>query len=1059
MKLRSGTFSQKGIVYIVAAIALCTCAPLQAQVMPDRVYLEHIDVPGNARAANAVDILQDPAGLLWFGTTNGLYRYDGYNFTLFDFVEPDSFRLDGREINALQWDRAKERLLIGTRHHGLLAYSYETDKLQRLVRTEGIRVDDIVQTNDGALWISSLPSGLYKLERDSLRKLDLPDTVQAPLALLAHGNQVLVGLGGNVAVLENGKEKRVLPFRWNGRSFSAQVRVASLMIDEQNRLWVGSDVDGILQLDLATGEPVHYLPPERAPFFSRTNAMLQDDRGLVWILTKAEGVALYNPATDELRHLQRDPTDPYAISGNNGMAIVQDRSGIVWIGTNGAIDKYDRDKRKFTHFVHDPHRSNSLSDNMVRAIYVDRNDEIWIGTDGGYINLVDHRTLRVSRIKVELAGVAEPVIPLSFAELGGDQMLVGTSHGLLLMDRSMKSFEHYRPLQHILRGRVRQLVKRDRQLYALVEGNVWLYDHAKQRAQPLGNFNGEATYIHVDADMQVWVGSADAVSLLLPDGQTRRTTLSTDSLPHMVLSIQDIGGVLWVNTEDDGFYRLKINNGQPAAIVQHVTAADGLPDNTVYGALPDEAGHVWLSTDGGLVRFTPSDTTFIRFDVSEGVQDEEFNRLAFGRTANGKMIFGGINGLNMFDPGKVSVVSRPVTPLLFDLITHNAESAANGRNHYSLLNRKKLRLKHTQNFFTIHFGSTDFRTPVRYRYQYKLDHVDERWVDAPHNQANYTELEPGEYVFRVRVKGQDGTTGEAAVTIHIVPPFYKTWWFNVLAFVAAGVIVVGVIQGRIQQDKLDKHRLETLLTMRTQEIEKSREELKSLNQKKDLIFSILSHDLRSPLTTLKGFLGVLIEDADSLPKDALKKYAATIRNSVTNSLDLIDNTLFWSLSQMGNITHNPTNVSINVVFDKLKGLYQLTAEKKKIHLTYTIDGPVSVYGDENMIYVTLRNLVSNALKFTPEGKAVSVSCRNRSNVAEITIRDEGVGMSEEYLGKVLSMKQPTLKTGTLNEKGTGLGLLLCKDFVDMNGGTLSVTSVEHQGTTFVVTFPLEKVGV
>lgn len=253
---------------------------------------------------------------------------------------------------------------------------------------------------------------------------------------------------------------------------------------------------------------------------------------------------------------------------------------------------------------------------------------------------------------------------------------------------------------------------------------------------------------------------------------------------------------------------------------------------------------------------------------------------------------------------------------------------------------------------------------------------------------------------------------------------------------------------------MDKVRLEELLSQRTQEIEKSREDLANLNHKKDLIFSILSHDLRSPLTTLKGFLSILIDDSDHLSKDEIRKHASSIRNSVTSSLDLIDNTLFWSLSQTGNITYTPTKFSLDEMLQKIGALYQLTADKKQIQFTVSIPEAVAVHGDENMIYVTLRNLVSNALKFTPEGKAVKIEAVKNHQFAQIKIRDEGVGMSPAYLEKLLTEDQPPLKKGTSNEKGTGLGLVLCKKFIYMNHGLMHITSTEGKGSEFIVSLPL-----
>jgi signal transduction histidine kinase len=243
------------------------------------------------------------------------------------------------------------------------------------------------------------------------------------------------------------------------------------------------------------------------------------------------------------------------------------------------------------------------------------------------------------------------------------------------------------------------------------------------------------------------------------------------------------------------------------------------------------------------------------------------------------------------------------------------------------------------------------------------------------------------------------------------------------------------------------------LNLRTREIEQSREELENLNKKKDLIFSILSHDLRSPLTTLKGFLGLLIDQSDALSREDLHRYATNIRNSVTTSLDLIDNTLFWSLSQTGNIQCTPVSVPLAPVFEKIKGLYQLTAEKKHLTLNFPPTNGLAVFADENMIYVLLRNLVSNAIKFTPEMNTIRVDVLVNGDEVSVSVKDSGVGMTSDEINKLFLFDNPMVKKGTSSEKGTGLGLILCKKFAEANKGKLLIESQVGVGSVFTVVLP------
>jgi signal transduction histidine kinase len=461
-----------------------------------------------------------------------------------------------------------------------------------------------------------------------------------------------------------------------------------------------------------------------------------------------------------------------------------------------------------------------------------------------------------------------------------------------------------------------------------------------------------------------------------------------------------------------------------------------------------------MSSNSGLVMLERKTGKFIPFSINEGLQEEEFNRLAFTQLRSGKLVFGGINGINIFDPSNVILKNEEFVPEILSATFTNPLAKNPSRLRFSSIDQP-LNVTSDQNFVDFHFFVPYFKQPKRFTLLYKLENFDQEWKEVTvENSVSYANLPPGAYTFMVKTVSVEGQEKISQVSIVVSPPYWQTWWFILLSLVVVAFFVMTIIRSYIRKAQYDRQRLEILLKLRTSEIERSKEELQILNQKKDLIFSILSHDLRSPLTTLKGFLGYLITHAGDLSTDELKRHASNIKNSVTNSLDLIDNTLFWSLSQMGNIHYTPTDFSLSSLVEKLRGLYQLTADKKRIPLSIECGEDIQIHGDENMIYVTLRNLVSNALKFTSEGNPVSINCIPKDDYVEINVIDKGIGMSEEYLQKILSQDQPMLKKGTSNEKGTGLGLLLCKKFIEANKGELIIKSKEHEGTTFTVILPL-----
>src|SRR5690606_13650081 len=270
--------------------------------------------------------------------------------------------------------------------------------------------------------------------------------------------------------------------------------------------------------------------------------------------------------------------------------------------------------------------------------------------------------------------------------------------------------------------------------------------------------------------------------------------------------------------------------------------------------------------------------------------------------------------------------------------------------------------EHNQNQVAFNILVPNYQQPSTHITEYLLENHDTQWNVSQSNTITYNNLKPGKYTFQIRTKFRGEVTESDSMEVEIAYPFWLTWWFISLSIGVLSIATYSGIKAYAAKTKRDKQRLEQLLKERTAEIEKSREELEVLNQKKDLIFSILSHDLRSPLTTLKGFLSMIIDNVEALPKEAIKKHAKSIRNSVSSSLDLIDNTLFWSMSQTGTISYTPSTFSLTETLQKIHTLYELTAEKKRINFELSVHEEITIFGDENMLYVALRNVVSNALK-------------------------------------------------------------------------------------------------
>ncbi len=1037
---------------------------VRAQSSSDEIEFDHISVSGTMTSAIVEDIVQDPLGMLWIGKLM-LHRYDGKKFKSYTTFYPDSANFNGKEITRLFWDKKSNRLLIGTRNQGLLQFRYEDNRIIKLPSKSGIPIiSSIAQTDDGKIWISSFANGLFTLENDTLIQKTKIEGILQPLALATNKDELWVGGFRSIYLLRKGVLQKTISLQSLLPEWEDAVQVSSLFYD-RGFLWIGTERSGAIQIDAVTLKVNHVFSPEVTPFHSAIVKITRDQEGLIWMVTRNNGIAVYTPKTNTFQHLFRDQARPNSLSGELSSSMLVDIQGIVWVGTNGALNKYDRHKIKFEHYYHEPNNHNSMSDDNVRGLYETDDGKVWIATADGFINILDRETEKVEKIKVVVPGFTDFLTPLSFCPIG-NQMLIGTSKGLLNFDPVKKKFSFLEvSKKETLQKNTRQLLKDGDQIYVLRNGTIYVYNVTENSFGKLKSSEGivKIASMALDSAHRLWLGYRGGVAFSDPEKKSFRhikleqEDFRPDSSYFMVLSMEQRKKEMWINTFNTGIFILAAE-GNDFKLKKQITIADGMPDNTIYASLSDKEGNMWLSTNNGLTKYNYAKNSFILFTEEDGLQGEEFNRFGYLKLRSGELVFGGVNGINIFLPDsiKVKIPDKDRTPQIIGVSAFkNLSTDDSAEKYFTFINHSATpEFHYTDNNLKFDFFVPDFRESSRYEVFYRLDPLDANWSKQEgQNSAVYANLKPGNYTFSVKTYNALNKELITQSSFIIEPAFWNTWWFLLLSAFVVGGLLFTIIKDRVAANINKQKRLEELLRTRTSEIEKSHEELENLNKKKDLIFSILSHDLRSPLTTLKGFLGMIIDNSDAISKEDLKKYAVTIRNSVTNSLDLIDNTLYWSLSQTGSIQCTPTKIPLAPVFDKIRGLYLLTAEKKKIKFSIAEINGLAVLADENMLYVLLRNLVSNAMKFTPEGKSITLDAVQNKQWVEIRIKDEGVGMSEEEISKIFMLDNPQVKRGTSSEKGTGLGLLLCKKFIEANNGKLKIQSREGTGSEFIVVLP------
>jgi signal transduction histidine kinase len=364
---------------------------------------------------------------------------------------------------------------------------------------------------------------------------------------------------------------------------------------------------------------------------------------------------------------------------------------------------------------------------------------------------------------------------------------------------------------------------------------------------------------------------------------------------------------------------------------------------------------------------------------------------------------------------------------------------------------KALTLSHKQSVFTLYFAVMDFSAPEKNQYAYMLGNFDKEWI-YPGNkrEATYTNLNPGKYVFRVKGSNNDGAWNETGtfIRITILPPWWSTWWFRIIIVSAIILIFASVFLSRVRQLRNQKILLENSVAIKTAE-------LHELNASKDKFFSIIAHDLKNPFNTIIGFSEMQKEELRSGNPERIEEYAGMINISAVQTLRLLENLLEWANSQTGKILFNPVPINLNELLNEEFNLLNDVATGKNIELKTFFPDNLTILADKNMIKTILRNLISNAIKFTHKNGKVEVKAMIYNKNVEISVSDNGTGMTKDTLAKLFRIDANLSTRGTENEKGTGLGLFLCKEFIEKHGGKIWVESELGKGSIFKFFLPLD----
>ena len=1030
-------------------------------IRADDLRFESLSVDQGLSESVVNAVLEDHLGFMWFGTQNGLNKYDGYGFIHFYYDPSDPKSLSQSFITALCEDQSGN-LWVGTLNRGVNRYDRDENTFTHLLHDAkdpnslaSDRITVLSEDHSGILWIGTNNAGLDRFnpqtgEFTHFRHDPNDPTSLSDDAVLAvfqdQSGQLWIGTATGLDHFDemSGKFTRIFSGPINQRIYGVQ----TILEDSQGMLWIGTSNAGLYQFDRASGVMVHYLSSPTNPNSlsnNRVQAILEDRAGVIWIGTHGGGLSRLDPQTRQFMTYRHDTLDQYSLGDDRIFSLVEDHSGILWIGTYGSgINKLDPGYKQFVHYHHNPQEPDSLKPGMVFAISAAPDGVVWIGTFDNGLNRMDPESKKfthfLNRPADERSLSNNSIRALYLGEDG--TLWIGTGEGLNSLANGSSDFIRYVDGRNEMRESSYSMISaiaedQDGILWIGTEGNGLLAfsPHEKTYVQHFINQPEDAnslifdtiTTVFIDSQNQIWVGTPSGLEKLDPSSgdfthfQTQPGDLSSLSDNYVMSIFEDSRGKLWIGTMSG----INLFDSATGTFHQYHTK-DGLPNEYIYAILEDDQGFLWISTNLGLSRFDPRSETFRNYDVHDGLQSNEFNIGAAFRSPGGQLFFGGINGVTAFYPENIR--ENPFQPpvVLTSISQHGNQlmspAAAEGL--------QSLMIRWPDNLFEFEFTALSYSRPERNQFAYYLEGFDEDWnyIGTRHN-GQYTNLPGKTYTLHIKGANDDGVWNATgiAIQIKVVPPFWGTWWFRIGAAGLALVSVAGGYRLRIKNIQTRNAELERQVNERTREIERLFEQTKELAVIEER--NRLARDLHdsakqkafAALAQLGATRGILRYDASA---------AATHLEEAENLVYEVIQELTFLIQEM-----YPLALKEKGLVTALREYIYEWENRTDIQADLRVEGgqPLPLQ-TEQAIYRIVQESLANVSRHS-KAERVEIAVCYTPDAIQVSIMDNGQGFD-------------------VNQKPTGVGLQSMRERAAMIGGEINVDAFPGKGTRVTIQAPL-----
>lgn len=985
---------------------------------------------------SAISIDQDTVGYLWIATQNGLNRYDGQQFKVYPKKFADITQRIHLQLGKVYCD-SKNRVWIIPEN--AIPELYDS-KLDEFIAINGIKAAScIIEDSKGNIWMGTYSGQLYLWnEENQMVEWKWTDPSKKIHAISNFDeDQLLITFKNSIGL-------------WNIKSHNLEIyefpKVEAILsaseVDLNGNIWVGTLSHGpwIIQKGSQKFRPVKDLYGSRE--FNIEEVMIcdihADQKGDIWMGTYGKGVIHVQPDDSSVLNYQYSKQNPRSLHYNDVLCIIEDYSGVIWYGTDGAgMSFYDPHLEKFN-FFHNQEVPDQININVVRSLYVDENQHIWIGTSGKGLTEYDPYSQKWETHKAN-PGKPNSIPNNRIMSLWGDgqgKLWIGHQEaGLTILDLKSRIYQNFNPNSEIpLPGKTIWKIFQDRQ------GRIWLATRNEGLIQFDPNQGVIRQFIHSQNDPhsipannirtieqgiadKIWVGTENqGIALLdIQSGQftskinEKSTPLSISSNHIKSLYRDSQSNKLWVGTAGSGLNGINFQKWE----ITKITTENGLSNDVIYGILPDTSGNLWISTNRGISKIAnlqnpPTEIQIENFANYRG-KSSEFNTGAYYKHSDGRLFFGCLEGFLWFYPDEINRNPIPPKTAITEFLVFDSPVNLDG----------EIALKSHQNTITIKIASLFFSSPAANRFQYKLKNYDENWVDAGnHARARYTKLKAGNYTFLARSSNYDDIWDNTPTSISftILPPWYQTP-------LAYGIYVLLLATTLIALYRYLKWRWLMQIKLRLKEKEANR--LREINEFKTNLFTNISHEFRTPLTLISGPVDRMIEKTQN---PSFQSHLKLVKQNANRLLNLTDQMLEASKIKSG---HQPLRVrqgNLSLLIQNIIVNYFGLASEKNITIKSEIPLITEVWFDHDKMEKVISNLLQNAIKYGKENSEIKVEGKIDRVVFILNIANEStISYSRDEIQQLFTrffQKQP-------KSEGFGIGVSMVKDIIEACGGTIA----------------------